>query len=62
MKQILWYNKKPYFFYKIYHTKPDPRSIVKNAKGIKVYYERIYNKRTGKTAWAVYLTKRITWY
>lgn len=62
LQQIYWIRHKPYFLHKISNTKPDMRALKKAVPKADVYWVRIYNTRTHKDAYAIYLTKKVGYY
>lgn len=62
IRNVEYYRGRPFFLYKILQVKPDIAEFKRKIKGIQVYYIPIYNQKTHRNEYAIYLNKRITWY
>lgn len=60
--KIRYYRKKPYFLYKVVDKRPDFNTIKKEVRGARILYIPLYNTRTKQTAYAIYLTKGVSYW
>lgn len=59
MKSVIYIQGKRYYFYKIFWNVHAMLSERKRYPNTRYYWEKIYNKRNGKTGYILYLSRRI---
>lgn len=62
IKKIVYYRGKPYFLYKISEKKPDIAYLKRTIPRIEVYWQPVFNMRTKRDGYAIYLTKVTSYY
>lgn len=55
MKHIIYYRKKPYYYYKTFYDWKQFTNFKKKYTKLHYFYVKTLNKRTGGTAYAIYL-------